>query len=192
MKILDDATRNRIIELLGAGATNRAIARELGLDKSTPARYRRLLGIAPATPPPPPNRCLLTVEEKWRTLVRPTTGDHMEWSGRLAAGVTPVMPYRGKTLAARPIAYRVHTGRDPVGYVKPGCGQAWCVAPEHQEDERDRIRERSELGAILGRRTYITECTRGHAVAEHRRYLPNGRGYCGACHELAKQTRESS
>ncbi|WP_406014355.1 hypothetical protein OG520_22290 [Streptomyces sp. NBC_00984] len=191
MTAIDDATRNRLIALLESGATNRAIAAELGLDKTTPARYRRLLGIGPATLPPP-RRCTLTIDEKWATFARPAEDGHMQWTGRLASGVTPVMTHQSRTIMARPVAYRIRTGRDPVGYVKPGCGAAWCVAPEHQEDEQDRTRERAELGTILGRRTSITECARGHAVAGHRRYLPNGRAYCGTCQDEASHARRAA
>ncbi|MFS0695094.1 hypothetical protein [Streptomyces nitrosporeus] len=193
MKPLNDTTRNRLIQLLEAGSTNRDIARTLGLNKATPARYRRLLGIAPAAIPPPRNRSELTLAEKWRTLVREDVNGHMTWTGRTAHGtITPVMTHRSKTYTARSVAYEIRSGRTPVGYVKPNCGRADCIAPDHLDDEQDRIRDRAELGRMLGRQSHITECTRGHAVAEHRRYLPDGSGYCGTCHDLNKRARRAA
>ncbi|MGW9385374.1 helix-turn-helix domain-containing protein [Streptomyces globisporus] len=193
MRIITDAERAQIIEQLESGATDRAVAAACGIDRGTAARYRRGLSIPPAPRPAPPNRSTLTVEEKWRTFVTPADErGHMTWTGRLASGTTPVMTHAGRTITARPVAYRMHTGRDPVGYVRPGCGQPNCVAPEHLEDEQDRRRERADLGVMLGRRTRITECRQGHPVATHRKYLADGTGYCGTCHQEAKQARQAA
>jgi hypothetical protein len=192
---ISDAIRSRIVELLKEGATNRAIARELNVDKSTPAHYRRLLGIAPATRTLPRNRSPLTIEQKWATYTRPAEGDggHLEWTGRRTkVGATPVMTYRERTHTARIVAFRIRHGRDPIGYVKPECGRPDCVAPDHLEDEQGRNRVRSQFGALLGRTPRITECTRGHAVATHRRYASDGTSYCGTCHEDANRARRAA
>lgn len=193
MRIFTAAERAQAAELLNTGKSDRAIAAAVGIDRATVARMRRALDVPPAPRPAPPNRTTTSVEEKWRTFV--TAADergHLTWTGRLADGATPVMSYAGRTITARPVAYRMRTGRDPVGYVRPGCGQSGCVAPEHQEDEKDRMRERSELGVMLGRRSRVTECRRGHQVATHRRYLADGSAYCGACNKENKQARQAA
>ncbi|MFI8817488.1 MULTISPECIES: helix-turn-helix domain-containing protein [unclassified Streptomyces] len=193
MRIITAAERAQAAELLNTGTSDRAIAAAVGIDRATVARMRRTLDMPPAPRPAPKNRTTISVNEKWQTYV--TSADergHMTWTGRLANGTTPVMSYAGCTITARPVAYRMHTGRDPVGYVRPGCGQSDCVAPAHQEDEQDRVRERAELGAMLGRRARVTECRRGHPVATHRRYLADGSAYCGACNKENKQARQAT
>ncbi|MEU4178167.1 helix-turn-helix domain-containing protein [Streptomyces sp. NPDC026589] len=193
MRIITAAERAQAAELLNTGASDRAIAAAVGIDRATVARMRRALDVPPAPRPAPPNRSTLTVEEKWRTFVTPADErGHMTWTGRLAGGATPVMSYAGRAITARPVAYRMHTGRDPIGYVRPGCGRLDCVTPEHQEDEQDRVRERAELGAMLGRRSRVTECRRGHSAATHRRYLADGSAYCGACNKENKQARQAA
>ncbi|WP_329219188.1 hypothetical protein [Streptomyces microflavus] len=193
MTTLPAETRARIIELLERGATDRNIARIVGVDRKTPARFRRDLKVPAAPRKPPPSTTVVTVEERWRAYASTADGQgHVTWTGRLAGGATPVMSYRSRTVTARSVAYRMHTGRDPVGYVKPDCGQQNCVAPEHQEDEQDRVRERAILGDLLGRRSTITACTRGHAVATHRKYLADGSGYCGTCHQKNKRARRAA
>ncbi|MGW7197251.1 hypothetical protein [Streptomyces chryseus] len=135
------------------------------------------------------NRQTLTVEEKWATFTRPVDGGHLEWTGRRTkVGRTPVFTYRERTITARPVAFRLRTGRAPVGYVKAECEHPGCVAPEHLDDEQGRTQTRAMLAAVQGRATYITECTRGHDLT-HRRYTPDGRAYCATCHQSAKRKR---
>ncbi|GHC44279.1 MULTISPECIES: hypothetical protein [Streptomyces rochei group] len=191
---LDTATADRLADLLAQGATNRAAARELGIDKNTAARYRALLGVGPAPKRPAPNRSTLTAEQKVMTFMRPADGGHMEWTGRRTRSTgTPVFTHHERTYTARSIAFRAHTGRAPEGYVTAECDQPdWCVAPAHLEDEPGRTRARAALAAITGRATPLVECNRGHATAEHRRYLPDGTPYCGACHAEAKAARRAA
>ncbi|MFI6860155.1 hypothetical protein ACIBKZ_09615 [Streptomyces sp. NPDC050421] len=193
MKVLTADTLTRIADLLAAGATNAAIARELGLDKATPARYRRLLGIGPAPVPPAPNRTNLTIAEAWERYTQPRAGGHREWTGRRATGSrTPVFTYRERTYTARKTAFQIAAGREPNGYVTVECDYADCVEPAHLADLPARTRVRAQLAAVLGRVSQLTECTRGHAVAEHRRYLPNGSPYCGTCQDEAHHARKAA
>ncbi|MGD6762073.1 hypothetical protein ACOKM5_24370 [Streptomyces sp. BH097] len=188
--MLSSTTRDQLAAMLRDGATNRDAARTLGIDKSTAARYRAALGIGPAPKRPAYNRSPLTVEEKFLTYTRPVDGGHMEWTGRhTSSNGTPVFTHRERTYTARSIGFRVAAGRAPEGYVTAECGYEGCVAPDHLADEPGRNRVRAQLGALLGRKTYITECTRGHDVNEHRRYSPNGAPYCATCHQLTKRAR---
>lgn len=152
MPTLTATTRNRLIALLEQGATNRAIAAELGLDKSTPARYRRMLGIAPATPPPPAHRTTATVEEVWQAHVRPLANGHMEWTGNLNNAGVPTVSYRARQLSARAVAFQLRTGRAPVGYVKAECDVPGCVAPRCVDDRPGRARTAELLADLNGYR----------------------------------------
>ncbi|MEV4966689.1 hypothetical protein AB0886_09815 [Streptomyces sp. NPDC024062] len=187
------ATRNRVISMLEQGATNRAIAAELGIDKTTPARYRRQLGIAPAAPVPPPNRTNLTLTEAWERHTKPTKNGHREWTGRRTkVGDTPVFTHGERTHTARKVAFQIAAGREPDGYVTVECDYAECVEPTHLADLPGRTRVRAQLAAVLGRTSQLTECTRGHAVAEHRRYLPDGSPYCGTCVDENKRASRAA
>lgn len=189
--MLDDTTRDRLAAMLRDGATNRDAARTLGIDKATAARYRTALGLPPATPPPPRNRSDLTVEAKFASFLRPVEDGHAEWTGRLTkSNATPVFTHRERTYSARQIGFRARTGRDPVGYVMTECDRKGCVAPEHLADEPERIERRARLAKESGRPSVITECGRGHDVATHRRYTPDGQPYCGTCHALTRQARK--
>ncbi|WP_405561889.1 hypothetical protein [Streptomyces sp. NBC_01180] len=185
------ATRDRLAALLRQGASNHAAARELGIDRTTAAAHRRKLGIGPATPPP--RQTPLTVEERWAKYTRPVEGGHVEWTGRrTTSSQTPVMTHQGKAVTARPVAFRMRTGRDPVGYVTAECDYPGCVAPGCVDDEPGRTRTRQQLAAVMGRTSHITECVRGHDTATHRRYLPNGSAYCGTCAAENKLTAQAA
>jgi hypothetical protein len=190
---LDLATADRLAAMLRKGATNRAAALALGIDKSTAARYRATLELPPAPPRPAPNRSPLTVEEKWATYTQPAEGGHLEWTGRLhKANGTPVFTHHEKTYTARSIAFRVANGHTPDGYVTPECDYPGCVTPAHMADEPGRTRLRAQLAAVVGLATPLAECGRGHDTATHRRYTPNGHPYCGTCHADAKHARKTA
>ncbi|MYR46631.1 helix-turn-helix domain-containing protein [Streptomyces sp. SID5910] len=190
---LTPATRARIAELLAQGATNKAIRRELGVDKTTAARYRARLGYGPAKQPTPANKSPLTLTEKWHTLARPVEGGHMEWTGRhrLNSG-TMVLTHHGREYTARAVAFRIRTGRDPIGRVTAECDRPGCVAPQCVEDDPGRARHRAQFAALVGRATLLTECTAGHPTAVHRRYDRDGRPYCAACHALRDARRRAT
>lgn len=193
MTTLSPATVDRLAELFRQGATNREASRVLGIDRNTAARYRATLGLPPAPKRPAPNRSPLTVEEKCLTYMRPVEGGHMEWTGRRTkSNGTPVFTHHERTYTARSIAFRAAKGRAPEGYVTAECGYAECVAPDHMEDEPGRTRVRAALAAVTGRATSLAECNRGHRTAEHRRYLPDGSPYCGACQAENKRDRQAA
>ncbi|MFD8611043.1 hypothetical protein [Streptomyces sp. NPDC059631] len=176
---------NRLAELFAQGATNIAAARELGIGKDTAARYRTTLGLPPAPKRPAPNRSTLTIEQKATALMQPIDGGHMKWTGRRRNDTgTMVMTHHGREYTARRIAFLVRTGREPEGTVTAECDHPGCVAPACVEDEPGRTRARGQLAAVLGLATPLTECSRGHATADHRRYDRDGHPYCGACRAL--------
>ncbi|MGF3196730.1 hypothetical protein [Streptomyces diastaticus] len=183
---LSPNTVARLADVLKQGATDRAAARELGIDKSTAAHHRARLGIAPA-PKASPTHPTLTVQEKWRTFLRPVEAGHMEWAGRRTkSSSTPVFTHHERTYMARAVAFRIANGRAPEGYVTAECDHEGCVAPEHMADAPGRTRVRAALAIITGQENGRPECARGHRTAEHRRYLPDGSPYCGACQSARK------
>lgn len=162
--------------------SNNEIARQLRVDRAAVRRIRAEAGI-PYVPPK-----FATAEEKWATLVRPVHGGHLEWLGeRAGRSGTPTMRFREKSVSPAGIAFRNHTGRDPVGQVRAECEFKHCVAPAHVDDEPGRIRSREQLRYISGGTERPPICRHGHDQAEHGRYEQDGTAYCEAC--KARQAR---
>ncbi|MCI3153196.1 hypothetical protein ELQ39_15795 [Streptomyces sp. GB4-14] len=130
--------RGDVRELLLAGHTNAEIARRLGVDPSTPARARTVLGLPQ---PKPGRRPAATAEDLFWRRVKPV-GDHMVWTGYRNNSGAPSLRHGGRTLSAYRIAYRIATGREPDGYALPSCGREGCVKPGHHADRTDRAEAR--------------------------------------------------
>lgn len=131
--------RADIAALLRAGHSDRAIARQLGVDPvKTVAPARIALGLPRAKPGRTP---AATPEDLFRRHVTPTGDGHMEWSGPRANG-TPTLRHAGRQLSAYRVAYRIATGREPEGYALPSCGREGCVRPGHHADRADRAASR--------------------------------------------------
>jgi hypothetical protein len=121
-------SRADIIALLQDGHSDKYIARTLHVGPARPREIRAELGL-PKTARPSG----LTLEQKWATHARSVTGGHVRWTGGLR-GCTPNLVHRNRNYSARRVAFELGHGRPPVGRVMPGCGQSWCVAPEHATD----------------------------------------------------------
>ena len=177
-----NATRDQIAALLHEGMSNLAISRQLRCDKGRVRRVRRELGIADVQLQP------LSLEEKWLANTREVDGGHLEWTGeRGRSNDTPVMRYREKTYTAARIAFRIRTGREPVGYAFAECDQKHCIAPDHVEDEPGRQAAREQLRYLLGGQQRAETCSAGHGQAEHGKYAPGGTAYCAKCSSDRKQ-----
>ncbi|WP_327368758.1 hypothetical protein [Streptomyces sp. NBC_01217] len=135
--------------ITGRQHTDRAIARITGVHFTTVARYRRLLNLPRI---PQPDKTAGTVEEQWRRRVRPAADGHMEWTGAYNSADVPTFSYHGTPTSARVIAFRIRTGRTPVGYVKAVCDHPGCVAPRCVEDKPGRDRLAQLLAAVGGPR----------------------------------------
>ncbi|EYT83990.1 hypothetical protein CF54_04135 [Streptomyces sp. Tu 6176] len=128
--------RADVAELLRAGHSDSAIARQLHVDYKTAAAARKALGLpkaksgykAAATP----------ADLFWRR-VTPTDDGHMEWAG-YTTSTTPAMRHGGRSMSAYRVAYRIATGREPEGRALPSCGRDGCVMPGHHADRADRAR----------------------------------------------------
>lgn len=142
--------RPDVAELLRAGLGNKAIARQLHMDTRPIAAARALLGVPAVKPGRRPPTA--PVDLFWQR-VRRLDGGHMEWTGYRTTDGTPVVKYGRRVLSARRIAFRAWHGRDPVGYVLPGCGLDECMAPEHATDRQIRAANRradNAFDAIFG------------------------------------------
>lgn len=176
------ATRQEIVALIQQGKSNSAIARELHCDKARAARIRTELGLPNAARQP------LTLEEKWAARTRPLDGGHLEWLGEhVGRSGTPVMRYREASYTATGIAFRIRTGRDPVGYAIAECDRHHCVAPAHVEDDPGRQQAREQLRYLTGGQQRHERCAHGHDQTKHGRYSPTGTAYCGACKHNRKR-----
>lgn len=143
--------RADVAELLRAGLGNKAIAERLHMDTRPIAAARAALGLPNVTPGRRP--ALAPIDLFWQRVQRLDDG-HMEWTGYRTTDGTPSITYQGRVLSARRIAFRAWHGRDPVGYVLPGCGLDECMAPEHATDRPMRAANRradTAFDAIFGR-----------------------------------------
>jgi hypothetical protein len=135
--------RADIIALLSEGHSDRYIARTLGTYPKRVSTIRTELDLPHYQPTPG-----ATLEQKWAARAEPATGGHMRWAGALRGGM-PNLMWKQRNYSARRVAFVIGHGREPVGRVRPGCGQAWCIAPEHATDEPMR-RADALFGRIFG------------------------------------------
>lgn len=128
--------RADIAELLRAGHSDRAIAKQLHVDaRKTVAPLRSHLGIPKTKSGPTP---AASVEELFWRRATPTDDGHMEWNGTHGTGNVPTLRHGGRQHSAYRVAFRIANGRDPEGYALPSCGRDGCVKPGHHADRRDR------------------------------------------------------
>ncbi|MGX1223173.1 hypothetical protein [Streptomyces ambofaciens] len=124
-----------IAELLRAGATYEEIREELGGGSYTLiSQVRRAEGI-PVIPRP---RHAHTPEATYARYAEPYGDGHARWTGAWA-GRMPQIQHpgpngEGRKESALRVAFRMLYGREPSGYVRPGCGVSDCVASGHLTD----------------------------------------------------------
>lgn len=134
-------SRNQAIaEMLRAGATYAQIREQLGVRSNTTiALVRQQHGI-PVHRQRVPMR---TPEESYALYAVPAGDGHARWTGPWAGRMPQIChPGRdGRKESALRIAFRMRHDREPVGRVKPGCRQPWCVASGHLTDRtiRDQL-----------------------------------------------------
>lgn len=118
-------TDSAITELLHAGLSNQAIARQAHCRTARVRELRSKLGVPPRKPGPRPAD---PVDLYWQR-TQPTDDGH-----RLLVGTCRQLRGGDNKIRAARVAFRIGNGRDPVGHVTPGCGTAGCVHPQHVED----------------------------------------------------------
>ncbi|MER7815599.1 hypothetical protein [Streptomyces sp. NPDC096153] len=180
-----NATDRQIIRLLRKGLSNAAISRQLRCDKHRVAHVRARIGLPTFT------RQLPSLEEKWASFTRPLDGGHLEWTGeRGTSAGTPLMRYREQSYSPAAIAFRIHHGRDAVGYAIASCGLRHCVAPAHVDDEITRHRTREQLRYLNGGRPTKARCIQGHDLKIHARFQEDGTAYCRRCKTEQRRTNQ--
>ncbi|MFZ3556436.1 MULTISPECIES: hypothetical protein [unclassified Streptomyces] len=142
--------RPDVAELLRAGLSNRAIARELNVDADTTVRNARTaLGIAKARRG---KRAASSVEDLFWRRTQPVDDGHILWTGyRDKHCDTALVRHGGKLHTALRVAFRIKHGREPEGHVTLTCDRDGCVAPGHTQDRLIRSRTEATFAAIFGR-----------------------------------------
>lgn len=176
--MISPETYAEVADLLRQGLSNKDVCQRVDVHHVTVAKVRREQGIPRHTSG---RKSYATAEDAYRARVEPAGGRHLRWTGGLNSGGTPTFMHAGQTLSAYRVAFQIRTGREPEGHVFPACDVPRCVAPECMDDEAARRRDRGALASIIGRQHYATHCSNKHAYAEHGKYRPDGRRYCGAC-----------
>lgn len=172
------STPEAVADLVAKGLTDRRIAAELTIARQTVMRIRKTLGLPAAK---------ATLEQAFHAYTSATDGGHLTWTGPRSINGTAILTHDGRPRSARRVAFRIHTGREPVGRVQPECGVGDCIAPAHVEDVPGRIRSRAALRAVaLGLPARTGNCRNGHDQAEHGRIETDGRAYCAICQRGAK------
>lgn len=141
------ATDAQITDLLHAGMSDRQIGIQLHTDPKRISRLRTGLGLPRAKSGVRP---AASVEDLFRARTTPLPEAHLEWKGHVNNTGTPALRWQGRLLSAYRIAFRIRTGREPVGYAGPGCGMDQCVAPDHIDDQPARTRNRTAFDALFG------------------------------------------
>jgi hypothetical protein len=135
------STRAAIEELLHAGYSDRAIARQVHVRTDSIAGIRARLELP--VHKPGPTRSSSHEDLFWRRAV-PTAAGHLIWP---SSTIFVRIGSEGPRQSAYRIAFRIRYQREPAGFVLPGCGIARCVHPQHVEDQQMR----DSYNAIFGR-----------------------------------------
>ncbi|QFR00738.1 hypothetical protein F9278_36295 [Streptomyces phaeolivaceus] len=135
----DPALHDRIAQLLHAGHTYDEIqAQTGGTSTATIAAVRKERRI-----PLPPGRHnhtgqpARTPEQALHHHSRPAPDDHTDWTGPTQGHSLPVLWSAGRHNALH-IAFRLHHGRQPTGYVRRTCTHPGCITGAHLNDRRIR------------------------------------------------------
>lgn len=171
--------RPDIEALIREGHSNAAIAKRLHVATRTVRAARTALDLPPSQHGYAHG---LSLEETWRARTRPVGGGHLEWAGQRNSHGVPVLNWHGKRHSAYRIAYRIRTGREPDGIVRPACDHPGCVAPRCMDDTRDRQTVRNAMRLLHGMPPPPATCRRGHDQTVHGRLRAADHiHYCAAC-----------
>lgn len=130
--------RADVAELLHAGYSNSAIARQLHLCARTVAAARTELGLPKAKSG---YKAAATAEDLFWRRTKPTDDGHIEWAGYHSKDGTPGLKHGGRFYTAYRLAFQIANGREPEGYALPNCGRHGCVKPGHHADRAGRQQE---------------------------------------------------
>lgn len=139
--------RADIAELLRAGLSDRTIARQLHTDAKKVAATRTALGLPKAKSGIRPAD---TPTDLYYRHTKALDNGHTEWTGSVSNEGVPALRHGGRQLSVYRIAYRLRTGREPIGHVRPACGMPQCVTPDHLDDRDDRERAIATYNSVFG------------------------------------------
>jgi hypothetical protein len=173
-RTLSDAVEASLTQMLLAGETTLHIHQALGVARSTIVRRRQDYGIY--TTDRTTLRTLTTPADRFEHYAVPANADgHREWTGLTDTSGTPFIKMGDRHISARRTAFRIAHGRDPIGQVRPTCGEPWCVAPAHQADQQQRDASRTACAPLTG------QCRNSHDLALHGTRDNRGVATCRAC-----------
>lgn len=134
-------TRAAITELLHAGWSDKAIARQLHVGRPRVRAVRAELGLPQHKPGPTP---AATVDDLFWRRAQPTDDGHLLWPH---ASIGIRAGHDGPRVTAARVAFRIGNGREPVGKVTTGCDRPGCIHPAHVEDRPMRATYTAIFGA---------------------------------------------
>lgn len=132
--------------LLREGLANHVIARQLHTSPNRVQKVREALGIPNLALGPRPSS---SPEELFAARTEPQPGGHLKWTGTNSNGSLKFR-WRDRHYSATAVAFRIRTGRDPVGRARTSCDMPHCVAPAHVSDQAERNRDRATYQALFG------------------------------------------
>jgi hypothetical protein len=139
-------TRELIAALLKEGATYDHIRAEVRVSYGTITAVRKAAGLPERRKSYALNK---PAGEAFDDRTERTDDGHRLWTGHTAHGCAQ-LAHAGRRESPRRFAFRLAYGREPIGYVKAGCGVEECFEPFHQEDRPMRERDRATFAAIFG------------------------------------------
>jgi len=131
------STQAAIAELLHAGLSNQAIARQVHVRAGRVKEVRDTLNL-PSLPPGP--RPSAPADLFWRR-AQITDDGHMRWTGS-----SQTVRNGQRKIRVRRVAFTIRWHREPVGPVTASCDFDGCIHPDHVEDQPMR----DQYTAIFG------------------------------------------
>ncbi|MEU9000494.1 hypothetical protein [Streptomyces sp. NPDC048551] len=133
--------------LLRQGLANHVIASQLHTSPAKVQATRVALGL--------PNLALgpqgaASVQELFAARTEPLPGGHLRWTGTITRDGANKLRCRGHNYSAHAVAFRIRTGRDPIGRARTSCDMPRCVAPAHVSDQTERARDNAAFNALFG------------------------------------------
>jgi hypothetical protein len=167
---------DEIAKLIREGGSDRGISLQTGADRRSVARVRRMLGV-------PVISGIVPLDVKLaQHLTEPDADGHVFWTGRRSTSGTPVVRHRGTETQISHITFRMRAGIDPVGSVKPDCGESKCVAGSHVMDDIERRTIRLLLRNVQGYPAPWAACRKCGADWNHSGRVDADLGlYCVTC-----------
>ncbi|MFF9910652.1 hypothetical protein [Streptomyces sp. NPDC013457] len=119
--------RQDVADMLRAGHSDRAIARQLNTDAKRVSAARASLGLPTVRPG---KNASASLEEAFRSHSIELSNGHVKWTGHITAG-RGTFRWNGRHWTARRAAFEIQHGRPPEGNTVMVCDLPGCVAPAH-------------------------------------------------------------